>query len=122
MPRKLLALSAVLASGVFFCAAASAAEKSVNVKGEVVDLACYSAKGAHGESHRSCADACLKGGQPAGLLTASGELYVLVADHQDGKPFADVKQHAADTVEVKGVVSKKGALTTLSVQSVSVTK
>ncbi len=55
--------------------------------GEVMDLACYTAKGAKGADHAGCAKSCVKNGQPMGLLTDDGTLVLLAADHKDGAPY-----------------------------------
>src|SRR4051794_15396978 len=48
------------------------------VTGEIVDFSCYLQVGKHGEKHRDCAQKCFKAGQPIGLLTADGNLYMLM--------------------------------------------
>lgn len=89
--------------------------KEVTVTGEIVDLACYLDHGASGAKHQQCALACLKGGQPMGLLTKDGKVYLLLADHQDGKAFDEAKTYAALQVEVTGPVVEKAGVTGLTV-------
>jgi type 1 fimbria pilin len=91
---------------------------SVTVKGEIVDLACYLNHGARGAKHQQCALTCLKNGEPMGLLTESGQVYLLLADHQDAKPFEEAKTYAADQVEVTGPIAEKAGITGLTVLSV----
>ena len=55
-----------------------AAEK-VTLVGELIDGRCYSAMGAHGETHEMCANACAKAGDPVGILTKDGKLYTIGA-------------------------------------------
>jgi len=118
---KTLAL-AVLAASILWSAALFAAggqeAKSVTVKGEILDLACYLDHGASGAKHQQCALNCLKGGQPMGLLAADGKVYLLLADHTDGKPFEEAKTYAALQVEVTGPLSARAGMTGLTVQSV----
>lgn len=38
----------------------------VTIKGEVVDLHCHITRGASGEKHAGCAEACISRGVPAG--------------------------------------------------------
>ena len=52
--------------------------KKVTLTGEVVDMQCYTASGAHGSDHKECASGCIKGGAPIGLLDKDGKVYVLV--------------------------------------------
>ncbi len=75
-----------------------------SVTGEVVDLTCYLAhpQSGQGAGHRKCADVCLKKGLPAGLLTADKQLYLLLEDHDNPKPYATLKDKAAETVTVEG--------------------
>src|SRR5262249_47185595 len=86
MKKLVLASVAVLAMAAFVAAPATADEKKAGTKdkaiqGEVLDLACYIAHGASGAGHADCAKECAKGGQPMGLLSADGTVYVLLADH-----------------------------------------
>ena len=111
------AVLTVLAGSVVF-AAGSTSGDTVTVKGEIVDLACYLDHGARGAKHQQCALTCLKNGEPMGLLTESGEVYLLLADHQDAKPFEEAKTYAADQVEITGPVAQKAGITGLTVMSV----
>ncbi|MCX8071061.1 MAG: hypothetical protein N3C12_01230 [Candidatus Binatia bacterium] len=78
------------------------AQEEVKLQGEVVDLACYMAKGAKGSGHKSCAQMCAKKGVPLGLLTDAGELYLLVDDHNNEAPYNEVKKLAGERAEVTG--------------------
>ena len=51
--------------------------------GEVVDYSCYFQVGKHGEKHRDCGQKCLKNGQPMGLLTKEGKLYLLMEEEHN---------------------------------------
>jgi type 1 fimbria pilin len=92
--------------------------KDITVKGEIVDLACYLDHGATGMKHQQCALTCLKGGQPMGLLTSEGKVYLLLADHQDGKAFDEAKTQAALQVEVTGPLAEKAGITGLTVEKI----
>jgi hypothetical protein len=72
---KKLALLLLL---VPFALLAVADDKTVTLTGEVVDLHCYTSRGAHGEEHAGCANACISRDVPAGFLTEDGTLYLLV--------------------------------------------
>lgn len=91
---------------------------TVKVKGEVVDLWCYLEGGDHGAEHKDCAVACAKAGNPIGLLTAKGEIYVMmgVQDHQPGREVLINKM--AETVTVEGILVKKGGVQVIYVSSV----
>ncbi|HWC95421.1 MAG TPA: hypothetical protein VG456_01695, partial [Candidatus Sulfopaludibacter sp.] len=57
--------------------------KPITVVGEVVDFSCYLQLGKHGEKHRSCGQKCVQNGQPIGLLTRTGSLYMLMPEEHD---------------------------------------
>lgn len=92
--------------------------QKLTVQGEVVDLACWVAHGAKGAEHVKCAQACAKGGQPIGLLTADGTVYLLYASHEDGSAFAQAKEQAGKNVEITGLASTKGGIRGLEVNAV----
>lgn len=85
------------------------------VVGEIVDFSCYLQVGKHGEKHRDCAQKCFRNGQPIGLLTADGSLYMLMEEEhhprRDGQTnFRDAAiEHAAHVMEVTGTVARVGA-------------
>ena len=84
------------------------------VSGEVTDMKCYLANGASGPDHAKCAKACAKAGQPIGLLTANGDLYLL-AIGEDKSQFETLKELAGENVEVSGKVSEKNGMNLLVV-------
>ena len=87
-------------------------------KGELVDVACYVPRGAKGAGHAECAKKCVQGGHPLGLLTADGDLLLLVADHQDAKAFDAAKALAGSTVEVTGELATRGDMKVVTVSGV----
>ena len=99
----ILGLSAVLAlPAINFGADSDAAAKSVT--GEVVDLMCYLDHGAKGEKHKGCAEKCIKGGGPVGLLSGE-DLYLVIGDH---KPMnEELAPKAGQTITLKGKVVEK---------------
>src|SRR5215831_14135979 len=104
MNKLLLATIGVLATAALVAAPAAADEKKAAAKdkavqGEILDLACYIGHGASGPSHADCAKECAKGGQPMGLLSSDGTVYVLLADHEDSGPFDKAKDLAGKKAE-----------------------
>jgi hypothetical protein len=88
-------------------------------KGEIVDIACQAAHAqAKGAGHTDCAKKCLKNGQPMGLLTADGDMLLLVPDHDNGKPFESAKDMAGSNVEVSGTMNERGGMKVVTVASV----
>jgi len=62
--------------------------------GDIVDQKCANG-GKSGEGHANCAKNCIKGGQPAVLVTADGKIYELSDQEQAAK-------HAGHTVKITG--------------------
>lgn len=74
------------------------AQKTVTVRGILVDVACYLDDGDSGNDHmgmKACGTACLNQGSPAGLLVGS-QLYILIF------PAANFANDVGKTVEIKG--------------------
>lgn len=91
---------------------------AVTIKGEVVDLWCYLEGGDRGAEHKKCAVTCAKVGDPIGLLTEKGDVYVLVGikDHDPDKDTLIGKM--AETVAVEGTLVKKGGTQAIYVTAV----
>jgi hypothetical protein len=91
---------------------------AVKIKGEVVDLWCYLEGGDHGADHKDCAVSCAKAGNPIGLVTEKGDVYVMmgIKDHQPGKEVLIDKM--AETVTVEGTLVKKGGVQVIYVTAV----
>ena len=115
--RAALAMSALLVFGIVVVFAQPKGD-TVKVKGEVVDLWCYLEGGDHGAEHKSCAISCAKAGNPIGLVTEKGEVYVMmgIKDHQPGKEVLIEKM--AETVTVEGTLVKKGGTQVIYVSAV----
>ena len=86
--KKLIVLAAV--ATILLALTGRADNETVSIKGQVVDLHCYLTRGAHGEEHAGCSNACLSRDVPAGFLADDGTLYVLVNE----KPIS-VKEKVA---------------------------
>jgi hypothetical protein len=92
--------------------------EAVKIQGEVIDLWCYLEGGDHGAEHKQCAIACAKAGNPIGLLTEKGEIFVMmgIRDHQPGKDVLIDKM--AETVTIEGTLVKKGGTQVIYVSAV----
>jgi len=112
-----IAFSALLLVGVMFAFAQPKGD-AVTLKGEVIDLWCYLEGGDHGAEHKQCAVECAKAGNPVGLVTEKGDIYVMMGmkDHQPGKEVLIDKM--AETVTVEGTLVKKGGVQVVYVSSV----
>jgi hypothetical protein len=78
------------------------------VVGEIVDFSCYLQVGKHGDKHRDCAQKCFRNGQPIGLLTSDGTVYMLMEEEHDPRRdglgvFRQAAiDHASHVMEVTG--------------------
>lgn len=79
-----------------------------SMKCEVVDVACYVAKGAHGEGHEACAAKCISGGGELALLY-NGKLYIPVDKNYHSARDQFVSK-GGEKVEVTGKTVSKGGL------------
>jgi hypothetical protein len=116
MHNWLLAIVTVL---IVAASAPASAQDDVTVKGEIVDLACYLAKGKKGPDHKSCAQMCAKGGVPMGVLTAADELYLLIDDHANPKPYEAAKKLAGTEAEITGKKYVKNGMASIVVTNAS---
>ena len=94
-----------------------AADEPVAITGEVVDLHCYMSRGAHGEEHKGCSNACISRDVPAGLLTDDGKLYLLLGE----KPVSikdKLAGKAGTKVTAHGVVVERDGLKAIKVSSI----
>lgn len=90
------------------------------VTGEIVDLACYlpHPDSGKGPGHRKCAETCIKKGLPMGLLTDDKQTYLLLEDHDNPKPYAQLKDKSAEKVTVEGEKVSQGGVQALVVEAV----
>ena len=99
--------------------------RPITVVGEVVDFSCYLQLGKHGEKHRACGQKCVQNGQPIGLLTRTGGLYMIMPEEHDprrdggvdAKAFAS--EHMGHIVEVNGTEANVGAYRGIFVQGLT---
>jgi hypothetical protein len=93
--------------------------------GEIVDFSCYIQLGKHGEKHRSCGQKCVNNGQPIGLLTKDGALYMLMPEEHDPRRDGgvDAKASAADhmghIVTVNGTAARVNGYNAIFVQGLT---
>jgi hypothetical protein len=102
--------------------ASGAQQAQVTLIGEVIDPKCYlgAMKPGEGKSHRACAVRCISGGVPPALLIrepGEPERIILLTDAAGGPAtlipgFID---HVADTVEVRGRLSRIEDLEVLAI-------
>lgn len=89
------------------------------IEGEVLDLACYITHGSTGAKHAPCAKKCVVQGQPMGLLTDDGTVFLLFAGHSDATAYDAAKQLAGKRVAISGKRSDKSGFSGIEVAEVS---
>ena len=96
------------------------AHDEATVKGEVIDLKCYSSQGAKatGTGHADCAETCVKNGNMVGILTSDGQVYTITGEWTKNKN-EKLWDYVAKQVEAKGVVTEKDGKKMLDVSSMS---
>jgi len=92
--------------------------KEVTLEGEIIDLHCYMINENKGPGHKTCAIQCAKAGNPIGLLTADGEIYLLMGAKKHTTSNDILIEKMASIVSLTGAVSKKKGVQALYVASV----
>ena len=93
--------------------------------GEIVDFSCYIQLGKHGQAHRPCGQKCVLNGQPIGLLTKSGALYMLMPEEHDPRRDGGVDakalavEHMGHIVTVNGTAARVGGYQAIYVQGLT---
>ena len=96
--------------------------KLVSVTGEIIDISCYLQLGKHGEKHKPCGSKCIAAGEPIGLLTKEGGVYLLMPEEHDPRrdgqtDFRKVAgEHFAQVMEVTGTETSVRGIHTIYVQ------
>lgn len=98
--------------------------KPVTLRGEILDLSCYTARGFSGPAHRDCALRCIASGVCMGIMDSDSMVYMLTLDHARAMapttfttpdPFVLCKQWAGQTVEVVGMAYERRGMHILEV-------
>jgi len=83
--------------------------ESKTVTGEILDMKCFMTSGDHGDSHKDCAQMCLKGGSPMGILGEDSKVYLLIQG-KDAAPYEEARKHGGEMMTVTGTLSEKGGV------------
>jgi hypothetical protein len=84
---------------------------AVSVAGEIIDLSCYLQVGKHGDKHRDCGQKCARNGQPVGLLTEDGTVYMLIDEEHDPRRDGLTEFRKAAIENMANVVTVHGTQT-----------
>ena len=96
---------------------------AVTLTGEVVDLSCYLQLGKKGDAHKACGAKCVSNGEPAGLLTKTGKVYMLMAEQhhprRDGQVSLakEMSEQMGQTITVNGMLVKNGGIPTAFIEA-----
>ncbi|MGR3311142.1 MAG: hypothetical protein ACUZ77_10255 [Candidatus Brocadiales bacterium] len=96
--------------------------EAVTIVGEIIDMSCYLQLGKHGGKHKGCAQKCASHGEPIGLLTKNGNIYILMPEEHHPRRDVGTKlreiliNHMASIVEVHGTATFVEGLKTIYVQ------
>jgi len=96
--------------------------RPVSMVGEIIDISCYMQVGKRGDKHRDCGQKCLQNGQPAGLLTRNGDVYMLIDEEHDPRRDGlttfrkQAIEHMAHVVRVHGTLSEVAGQKAIYVQ------
>jgi hypothetical protein len=112
-------LDALLISMFILTLASTALTQTKTIRGEVIDVECYVADGGKGESHKQCAIACIKNGQPAGILEEkTGKIYLVVTEDHATHSSDKIMPYIAKMVEVDGTVKERNGITIIDITSI----
>lgn len=92
--------------------------QQVTLKGHVIDVNCYSTKGATGDAHKACATACAKAGVPLAILTSDGTIYMPVSDKPGDPQNPRLLPFVESDVTVTGTQHVVNGLHTIQIQTI----
>jgi hypothetical protein len=94
-----------------------AGAQEILVTGEVLDMTCYIANNLSGPDHAECAKVCIRNGEPAGIKTQDGKVYLLTGE--PGQSInAKLADYAAKIVTIKGKQTVRDGFAQLQVEEI----
>ena len=91
--------------------------QEILVTGEVLDMTCYIANKLSGPDHAECARVCIRNGEPAGIKTHDGKVYLLTGE--PGQSInAKLADYAAKIVTIKGKQTFRDGFAQLQVEEI----
>jgi len=91
--------------------------QEILVTGEVLDMTCYIASNLSGPEHAKCAKVCIRNGEPAGIKTRDGKVYLLTGNPGDSIN-AKLADYAAQIVTIKGKQTVRDGFAQLQVEEI----
>lgn len=92
--------------------------EQVTLTGHVIDVYCYSTSGAKGDAHKGCATACAKAGEPLGILTTDGTIYIPVSNKPADPQNSRLLPFVEGEVTVTGTHRMVNGLHTIQIETV----
>ena len=95
----------------------------MTVTGEVIDVSCFLQLGKRGEAHVACGQKCVRNGQPIGVVTDQGQLYLIIPEEHHPRRDGTVSirerfaEFMAKRVRVSGMLTKYQDYRTLFVRT-----
>ncbi len=100
---------------------------ATTVTGEIVDTSCYLQLNKRGAAHVACGAACVRHGQPIGLVDGRGQLYLVVPEEHDPRKggLVSIREYFADhmgqTATVTGMLIERQGYRTVFVAGAPLT-
>jgi hypothetical protein len=92
---------------------------TVEVTGEILDLACYLSYGARGADNARCAAHHIAPDQPLALLDGDGVLLLLWAGHHSTHPYDLARQRVGQRAKVVGVPYERDGVKGLELEELA---
>ena len=124
MKNIILILLGVVTMTVLTADQSQAQGKRRTITGTVVDTYCLVTMNMGGESHKKCAEACVRNGSPVAIKEdRTGTIY-LAAGHQKNMTFAPsgLEKYLEERVTVDGTVYEKNGIRMIVVESAAPVK
>lgn len=118
MKRMLAAGAALVLFALPLSAQAQQGGDKVTITGHVIDVYCYSAHGAKGDGHKSCATACAKAGEPLAILTSDGTIYMPISGKPADPQNTRLMPFVEGQVKVTGTHRMVNGLHTIEIETV----
>ena len=91
--------------------------QEILVTGEVLDMTCYIASNLSGPDHAKCARICIRSGEPAGIKSQDGKVYLLTGE-PGHSVNAELAEYAAQVVTIKGRQTVRDGFAQLQVEEI----
>ena len=91
--------------------------QEILVTGEVLDMTCYIASNLSGPDHAKCARICIRSGEPGGIKSQDGKVYLLTGE-PGHSVSVELAEYAAQVVTIKGRQTVRDGFAQLQVEEI----